>query len=319
VAHRLILASFNVNKKDAVIAQKLDKALECYSQTIRALPGIDSVESRRAFVAQLIESRRRVEYVRRIASRDVNAKRADPSSTFFDPLKAALHFQRSGNTNEAMWLVFLATHFGKSGQFGWDRVRAVYGSLGQGGTWNWARTSTEPVAFRNWLDANRANIPGRFGNHRKYESLDAVSTTGTGQVIETYVGWVLKAGGHPNLVSNALHQAQADPGLAFDLLFKSMNSVARFGRTAKFDYLTMVAKLGLANIEPRKPYMASATGPRTGANLLFRGESTHAEGTKTLDSWTYELGKSLELGMQEMEDALCNWQKSPNVFRPFRG
>jgi len=308
-----------VNKADAVAAQALEDALVRYSQGIRALPGIDSPAKCKAFVAQLIESRRRVEYVRRIATRDVSATRGDPSIASFDPLKAALHFKRKGDIEEAMWLVFLATHFGKSRQFGWDRVRAVYGLLGQGGTWNWSRTSADPVAFREWMHTNRKSIPGRFGNHRKYESLDGKSTTGTGQVIETYVGWVLKAGGHTNLVKNAFSHAQGDPGPAFDLLFKSMSSVARFGRTAKFDYLTMIAKLGLANIEPSKPYMASATGPRRGANLLFRGQSTDTEAVKHLDSWTYELGKSLKLGMQEMEDALCNWQKSPAVFKPFRG
>jgi len=308
-----------VNKKDAAAAQMLDERLVRYSQETRPLPGISSVESRRAFVAQLIESRRRVEYVHRIASRDVNSKRADPSSAVFDPLKAALHFHRCGDTDEAMWLVFLATHFGKSKQFGWQRVRAVYGRLGQEDSWNWPRASADPRAFRSWLGSNRHSIPGRFGNHRKYESLDAVSATGTGRVIETYIGWVLEAGGHENLVSSALAQSHADPGLAFDLLFRSMTSVARFGRTARFDYLTMVAKLGLAAIQPNKPYMSSATGPRKGANLLFKGKSTHTEAARLLDSWTCELGKTLDLGMQEMEDALCNWQKSPKEFKPFRG
>ncbi len=308
-----------MNKTDAVIAEKLEKALVRHNQDIRKLPGISSVSVRRAFVAQLIESRRRVDYVHRIAARDVSSTRADPSSASFDPLKAALHFHRKGDIEEALWLVFLATHFGKSRQFGWDRVRAIYGCLGQGGTWNWLRTSGDPAGFRQWLHTNRKSIPGRFGNHRKYESLDGTSTTGTGQVIESYVGWVLKAGGHPNLLSDALSHAKGDPGLTFDLLFKSMSSVARFGRTAKFDYLTMIAKLGFAKIEPHKPYMTSATGPRRGANLLFRGKSTDTESAKHLDGWTYELGKGLKLGMQEMEDALCNWQKSPKEFKPFRG
>jgi hypothetical protein len=33
-------------------------------------------------------------------------------------------------------------------------------------------------------------VPGGFGNHRKYESLDADSPRGTGAVVESYVGWV---------------------------------------------------------------------------------------------------------------------------------
>jgi hypothetical protein len=39
----------------------------------------------------------------------------------------------------------------------------------------------------------------------------------------------------------------------------------------------------------------------------------------TLDSWAAELGNYLNVGMQAMEDAMCNWQKSPERFTPFRG
>jgi hypothetical protein len=48
------------------------------------------------------------------------------------------------------------------------------------------------------------------------------------------------------LVQTALHQNSSDPRKAFDFLFHSMDSVVAFGRTAKFDYLTMLGKLGLA-------------------------------------------------------------------------
>jgi Alpha-glutamyl/putrescinyl thymine pyrophosphorylase clade 3 len=308
-----------MNKADSAIAEALEKALLRHARYRRKLPGVSSASARQSFIAQLIESRRRVEYVRRIAARDVSTSRADPSSTSFDPLKAALYFMRRGDLDEAMWLVFLATHFGKSSKGGWERVRSVYGGLGTGGTWTWTRTSANPTAFRNWLDANRQLIPGRFGNHRKYESLSGTTAAGTGHVVETYVNWVRAAGGHSSLLQSALIRANQDPGIAFDDLYTSMNAVSRFGRTAKFDYLTMVSKLGFARIEPHKPYMGSATGPRKGAYLLFRGKLSATESAKSLDQWTFELGTELELGMQEMEDALCNWQKSPTKFKPFRG
>ena len=94
-----------------------------------------------------------------------------------------------------------------------------------------------------------------------------------------------------------------------------MSAVARFGRTARFDYLTMVGKLGLAAIEPPSTYMEGSTGPVRGARLLFGGR----ENATTLDSWLVELEAELHVGMQVLEDALCNWQKSPNEFKPFRG
>lgn len=98
-----------------------------------------------------------------------------------------------------------------------------------------------------------------------------------------------------------------------------MNNVISFGRTAKFDYLTMIGKLGFAPIEPGSTYMQGSTGPFKGAVLLFSGHTTAALSRADLDAWLIQLEAHLHVGMQVMEDALCNWQKSPGVFRPFRG
>ena len=92
-------------------------------------------------------------------------------------------------------------------------------------------------------------------------------------------------------------------------------NVIRFGRLARFDYLAMLGKLGLAQIEPGSTYMDGSTGPRRGALSLY-GQGYKAA---DLDHWLIELDQVLGVGMQVLEDALCNWQKSPNVFKHFRG
>lgn len=99
-----------------------------------------------------------------------------------------------------------------------------------------------------------------------------------------------------------------------------MVAVASFGRTGQFDYLTMLAKLDLAEIEPGSTYMTGATGPLAGAHLLFGTNSVTAT-PRQLDGWLVELEATLgvEMGMQILEDSLCNWQKSPAQFVPFRG
>lgn len=98
-----------------------------------------------------------------------------------------------------------------------------------------------------------------------------------------------------------------------------MNNVLRFGRTAKFDFLTMLAKLNIMDIEADSTYMAEATGPRRGANLLFGGSTSNIYSTTLLENWVSELDSYLNVGMQVMEDSLCNWQKSPERFIRFRG
>ena len=84
---------------------------------------------------------------------------------------------------EAHWLVFLATHFGKHLQDGWRLTADVYGRLNDGGRWDWKTITGDPIAFRVWLAANQAQLLGRkFSNHRKFESLKAASAKGTAVV-----------------------------------------------------------------------------------------------------------------------------------------
>lgn len=310
--------------KDQELFNSLREKLEKFAISVRPLPGIATVERQDSLIRQFIESTHRVEFPAVIRGRDISPRRADPSSLLFDPLRAAIIQQRAGKIDEAFWLVFLFVHFGKHATGGWRYAREVYGRLGENSHWTWANTSADPAAFRKWLDDHqpelkRPGVPGGFGNHRKYESLDAYKPSGTGNAVESYVAWIGPPRTHEQLFLGKCAQAGGDPRKAFSTLYKSMSQVARFGRTARFDYLAMVGKLGLACIEPDSTYMIGSTGPSAGAKLLFFDNSTQNMSSKVLDSWLIELEGSLGVGMQAMEDALCNWQKSPNVFKPFRG
>ncbi len=293
--------------------------MRLYQDTKRSLPGINSSARCHALVEQLIESIRRVRYVYVIRERPISERRTNPNDSLFDPLKASVLFRQQGQLDEAFWMVFLFVHFGEHSRGGWQYARRVYGKLGGSERWNWANTSAEPRAFSEWLHIHKHLIknqstPGGFGNHRKYQSLEAYSKSGTGAAFETYVKWVGPPRTHRELFEQALNRTYGNSRAAFDDLYKSMASIASFGRVARFDYLTMVGKLGLAQIEPGSPYLQDSTGPLEGARLLF-GERTPA----TINDWATELAKELGVGMQVMEDALCNWQKSPEKFIPFRG
>lgn len=297
----------------------MDRQLQAVARSEFALPGIASAQNREAFVEQLIESIRRIEYITAICRQNLSELRRDPRSNVFDPLKGALVCMRNGEIDEAFWLVFLSVHFGKHGRDGWRLTREIYGALGGRASWTWARVSAGVNRFRDWLDDNKDEITGRFGNHRKYESLNARSPAGTGRVIESYVRWIHPPRSHEMLIRECLVHAGGDRRLQFDCLYHSMSAVQRFGRTARFDYLTMLGKLGLAAIEPGSVYMAGATGPFTGACLLFTGAKSSHTTRAELDGRLVTLGGRLNVGMQVLEDALCNWQKSPGRFVRFRG
>lgn len=307
-----------MRKNEASAIAHIRSALDEFERDVHPLPGITSAAARETLTRQLVDSVRRVTYARVIGKQDHSERRKDPADTMFDPLKAAVLHYRAGNLDEACWLVFLFVHFGKHRKGGYLYAQTVYGRFGEGGLWDWKATSRDPAAFRDWLDSNHERLralPTAFGNHRKYETLDAYSKAGTGSTVASYVAWVAPPRSHEQLFDQAVRDTAGDPRKAFHALYASMSIVRRFGRTARFDYLAMVGKLGFAPIEPDSAYLSSATGPVRGSRLLFGAGIPVAE----LDRLLISLDEWLQVGMQVIEDAVCNWQKSPAKFKSFRG
>ncbi|WP_143483797.1 hypothetical protein [Hydrogenovibrio sp. SC-1] len=297
--------------------------LERYEREVGLLNGITYFENRQALIEQIIDSIRRVQYVQAIGSQQISQDRVDPNSSLFDPLKAAVFYRNNGNHDEACWLVYLAIHFGKHLVDGWRLTRDIYGALGMtNGPFTWQVMQGYPNAINDWLSQNyqamrNDGVSRRFGNHRKYETLRPTSK-GTGAAVRSYVDWVMRYGSHGDWFDRSIKTAQGDRREAFSWLYRTMR-VHKFGRTAKFDYLTMLAKLDLAPIEANSAYLTGATGPLSGAKLLYGGRTTSSLSADKLDASLIELAKYLDIGMQEMEDALCNWQKSPGRYVAFRG
>lgn len=288
------------------------------------LPGLKSEAYTDCLVEQIVESVRRVRFVRSIPQRPISPQRMDPTSDIFDPLRASILRNSAGDVDEAFWLVFIATHFGKHHQDGWRLARDIYGALGTRPPWTWPEISREPAKFRTWLQTYytelcRSDVPRRFGNHRKYETLNPSSPLGTAAVFESYVNWVSPYKTHLGLIRGAEAAVGDSPEKLFAFLFESLSSVIRFGRTGRFDYLCYLGNLGIVNIVPDLAYITNATGPRRGALLLFGGSTKASIPAKELELLLAKLDAKLGVGKQVLEDALCNWQKSPDVFRPFRG
>ena len=307
-----------MNYEDQALSRRLDKQLKTLASRYGCFPGMAADSSRETFVAQVIDSHRRLRIIEAIAARPPSLRRTNPSEALFHPWHAAAARAALGERDEAFWLLFLGIHFGRHRHGRWRYASAVYGRLGQGGLWDWRAVSPDPSAFRDWLDTNievLRQLASGFGNHRKYESLDARSVSGTGQVVATYVNWVSAAGNHDALFDSARTSPYDTPESMFGRLYRSMNAVARFGRTARFDYLSTAGRLGLLDIRPGSPFLTNATGPLKGARLMFGSSERPAD----LDQRVVRLAQALGIGMDTMEDALCNWQKNPTEFIRFRG
>jgi hypothetical protein len=297
----------------------LDERLAAYEAEHGALPGIGNARRRAALLFQLDDSAKRTRYVEVVKSRDVSPKRADPTETIFDPILAAISALRDGDVEQASWLVFLSIHFGKNRSSGWELARAVYGRLGKGPVATWESVRKNPSKFCDWIETNAESIskgpPKRsFGNHRKYESLSRTGSRGTPATIESYVTWIKKHKSHAAMFEAAVNAAEGDTAKAFDILYKHMD-VKSFARLGKFDYLSMIGKVGIAPIVAGTLYLSGATGPMTGARMLMGSNKNYKE----LDSALSVMGNAIGVTMQDMEDAICNWQKSPAAYKGFRG
>lgn len=312
---------------EASIIDKLRTALKDFNENKHPLIGIDKPEALDTLVLQIVDSIRRIKYIETVTSRDISDKRANPDSELFDPILAAAFHAKKGDIDEAMWLSFLSVHFGKSSSSGWKLCSDIYGGLGQK-LWSWKNISSQPGEFTNWYKANAHIIANqfpkrKFSNHRKYESLDPDKANSTHHILNSYVLWV---GGHASHIARFAemeHFVKNCPKERFDYLYKSMKTVKRFGRLAKFDFLTLISKLNLINIEPPITYMKEATGPLQGAALLVYGAiSKDKKLAGKLEGILAELGEALpveRLVMQVLEDSLCNWQKSPTNYKYFSG
>lgn len=287
------------------------------------LPGISTAQRRQCWAQQIVSSLRRIAYTDTLLSRGVHPSRCDPHSGAFDPVRGALHFYRHGQLDEAIWLTFILTHFGKHAKDEWKLAENVYGSFGAGPVWTFSRYSANATAFESMLAANAGNladasISGSFSNHRKFQSKkpEAISKT-----FRTYNDWQTEFGGFRGRMITTHASVGQEPHAAFDALYNSMKVVFSFGggRLGRFDFLTMLGKLQLAPIAPGSVYLDKATGPLAGARLLYYGNRDHAITGKTLEPRVDSLDEILDVGKQVIEDSLCNWQKSPDVYEYFRG
>lgn len=302
-------------------------ALKIYENKNSKLIGLKTQLHYETLAKQLIDSVRRIEYVETIGKRKISYLRKNPHSPIFDPLRAAWLFIDEGNINEACWLIFLSTHFGKHKQYGWNLCADIYGGLGTT-IWTWDKVSSDYLSFEKWyksaaIEMDRDKTIRRFGNHRKYESLRFDTGRATHKVVESYIKWIGVSRDHEVRFLEASTQLQvSNSHILFDNLYRSMRSVISFGRTAKFDYLTMLAKFNIVNIDPLTLYLSGATGPKDGVNLLFYGKTSSNDSVATLNRKINELAAELpidKLSSQILEDALCNWQKSPDKYQYFGG
>jgi hypothetical protein len=298
--------------------QEISDALASHSKNVRLLAGIADPQAREALAMQIMASLRRDEFFEIIQHRGpISADRADPNSPRFEAELGVVHFLQNGMYDEAAWLIFLMVALAKPGGSGWARLKDVYGKLGLG-RWSWQEVAAAPSAFEGWLAQRWNAIGGKFGNHRKYASLRPDSAFPFGRAVTEYVTWVNADGGHQALFGRLLREGGNDPHSIFDRFYKAL-PIKGFGRLGRFDWVAMLARYSFTPAEAGSAYLQDATGPKAGIKLLFENDSKSKTSHAALQSWLDDLDVDLKVGMEVLEDSICNWQKTPLTFTHFKG
>ncbi len=300
-----------MNKTDLKLYAVLESEIKRYSQKTKKIEILNDSKIRTTFILQLIDSIRRIKFVTTISKTRIGKKRALPSSETFDPVRAAIYHLNKNNEDEASWLIFLSTHFGYSPSSRWLLTKDIYGKLGHTPFWDWQNVSQNVEEFKNWAttlpsEIEKLSPKRKFGNHHKFESIRPDAPRPLHKVFSTYIDMITPYGSHQNLFTEFFKQNNSCKYETFDFLYKYFKPVLSFGRTSRFDYLCMLGKLGVVNIEPPKTYMSGSTGPRDGAKLLFGNKDSTP---KQLEDELFELCNVISadpFGMQVLEDALCN-------------
>lgn len=302
-----------LNAQEQAELDRLDRRLRDLESQTGALRGIRTPSRRNTLLMRIVESQRRDRYVALLEARS-RPTTFLTSRTRFDPPRAVIAARNLGDYDEACWLAFLMTHFAAHRKHGWTALREVYFG-GSDDPWTWPTICASVSDFRDWLDTAADAIRlagGRFGNHRKYESLGGWTANGTGNVVSSYVSWVGPEHSHVTRFTSFAGPSEEE---RFDQAFRSVRQVHRFGRLGAFDYLMNLSRFRLLEVRPGHAYLAGASGPRRGAALLFGDQLSTAE----IHNRTILFGDTLGIGFDIVEDAVCNWQKSPSTFMPFRG
>ena len=273
----------------------------------------------RVLANYIVANERQVQYFERLKQR-AEMQRFSPScidvtSKYFDPIKAIIYLNKIDKA-EALWLAFLVIHTGDSARSNWQYLRQLYGNHGKGQALTWYNISQNPALIDTWIDnsLSKDSIKDsrfKFGKHRKYESVKQM-----GAVMQSYQDWLTEIGGIDGVLAleptatNALNLAkQADSAMQrFAALYRRLR-IFRFGRLAKFEWLSLLGYTGVLDIKADHCYLAEATGPKRGAKLLF-GMRRDSD----LERLAIDVADALAVDYAIFEASLCHWQASPDYY-----
>lgn len=257
---------------------------------------------------QTIDSIRRVKIYETYQFRaDIADAKGLPYSYTSNPFSLAQRTSLSIETR--VWVIYVATYFGKSDTSKWKLFNNVA-----------FRSDNSLITFEEIIDNKEGYFDylrnmnffegSKYSNHRKYtrKSLD-----GERGVLTSF-----------EFMLDHMNQFCLNAFSPFDTIYQQALNIPNFGRMAAFDFTCSLSKCGLNVDQPTSMYHKYSTGPLDAINdiLILAGVESPNNNLKVtfgdeLLNW-FNTNYEIYMLAQVLEDAICNWQKSPtSYFRYF--
>lgn len=218
--------------------------------------------------------------------------------------------QRSDlSLNNSLWVLYVATYFGKSNQSGWELFnRATFDS-------NKSIMLFEDIQkdlgkYFNYLASFDFFEGCSYSNHRKFTAKRLTSEKSVFESMEYFV--------------KNINQYSFEDRIDFHSMYKAAQKVPNFGRLAAFDFSSSLVKCGFNVAEPESMYGENSTGPLNAIGLLLRLTNNNSSSKAKLElcsdlmKWFQKNSNIFMIG-QVLEDAICNWQKNPSTYIRYKG
>ncbi len=258
---------------------------------------------------QTIDSIRRISIYKKYAEKAKNAE--ELNLPFYYTSNPFTLSQRSSlNIGSKVWYIYLATYFGKSNKSKWKLFyKAAF-----------RKDETlirveEILASREQYYSHLSNIDlfenADYSNHRKFTKKSLVGEKGVINSMDYFL-------------DNLDDYSHAKP-IDFNIIYNNALKIPNFGRLAAFDFTSSLCKCNLNVKDPISMYHHNSSGPLRAlkdflilADCKDLSKSAQIKLGDDLLYWFFQ-HSDIEIVAQVLEDAICNWQKSPRHYQRYFG
>lgn len=289
---------------------KNNEVIELWNQALtEILGGTFNDDVINVLSLQTIDSIRRISIYKTYRKKAEQAEAQNlPYSHTSNPF--TLSQRDSLSLNSKAWYIYLATYFGKSDTSNWKLFNnAVFRE--DGTLIDLESILENREEYFDYLRSFDFFKETKYSNHRKYIAKSLDGDRGVLRSMDYFL-------------DNINDFACSDP-TDFHLVYKKSHKIPNFARMGAFDFTSSLCKCNLNIKDPESMYLEGSTGPLKALKDMLKlsglNKSSKAEqisfGNELLN-WFME-NSDIEIAAQVIEDAICNWQKSPNHYERYFG